>query len=64
MDGMTRSIEYCAVCYKDGKFIDPEVTLDQMIAKVQARLLSMGVPEPVVEKNLMAIYTLDRWRDA
>jgi len=64
MDGSTKSIEFCARCYKEGRFVDPDITVDEMIATVQARLLSMGIPEAVVEKNLMAVYSLDRWRDS
>ncbi len=63
MDGVTRSIEYCSRCYKDGVFREPELTVDEMIEKTQQRLRSMGMPEPVIEKNLMAIYSLERWKD-
>ncbi len=62
-DGTARSIEYCSSCYRNGRFTEPDITLDEMISKVQARLLAAGVPEPVVERNLMAVYRLDRWRD-
>jgi hypothetical protein len=44
-------------------FTEPDITVEEMISKVQARLLAAGVPEPVVERNLMAVYGLDRWRD-
>jgi hypothetical protein len=44
-------------------FTEPDITVDEMISKVQARLFAAGVPEPVVERNLMAVYGLDRWRD-
>jgi hypothetical protein len=62
-DGITRSIEYCSNCYRNGMFTEPDITVEEMIAKVQARLLAAGVPEPVVERNLWAVYGLDRWRD-
>jgi hypothetical protein len=62
-DGTTRSIEYCSNCYRNGMFTEPDITVEEMISKVQARLLAAGVPEPVVERNLMAVYGLDRWRD-
>ncbi|MDA4132507.1 MAG: zinc ribbon domain-containing protein [Thaumarchaeota archaeon] len=63
MDGSTKSIEYCSNCYRDGRFTEPDLTVDQMIAKVQARLQSAGMPEPVIERNLMAVYGLDRWKE-
>jgi hypothetical protein len=62
-DGVTRSIEYCSLCYLDGKFTEPDLTVDEMIAKTQGRLQALGMAEPVIERNLWAIYGLDRWRD-
>jgi hypothetical protein len=64
MDGTTRSIEYCSQCYHNGMFTEPDITVDQMITKVQARLQATGMPEPIIERNLMAVYGLDRWQDA
>jgi ethanolamine utilization protein EutP (predicted NTPase) len=63
MDGTTKSIEYCSQCYKDGMFTEPDLTVDEMIARVQTRLRSTGMAEPVIERNLMAVYGLDRWVD-
>jgi hypothetical protein len=63
MDGTTKSIEYCSHCYRDGMFTEPDLTVDQMISKVHVRLRSAGVPEPVIEGKLWAIYRLDRWND-
>jgi len=63
MDGVTRSIEYCSRCYKDGKFTEPDLTVDEMIARIQERLRSEGMAEPVIERNLMAVYGFTRWSD-
>ena len=63
MDGTTRSIEYCSNCYRNGMFTEPDLTVDGAISKAQARMEAMGMPEPVMERNLMAIYRLDRWKD-
>jgi Putative zinc ribbon domain len=63
MDGTTRSIEYCSHCYKDGGFIEPDMTVDEMISRVQSRLRATGMPEPVIERNLMGVYGLARWAD-
>ena len=64
MDRTTLSIEFCSSCYRDGRFTEPEITVDEMVERTKTRLLAMGVPEPVVEKNLMAVYNLERWRDS
>lgn len=63
MDGVSRSIEYCSQCYRDGRFTDPAITVEEMVLRSQERMRSAGVPEPVIEKNLMKIYSLDRWMD-
>ncbi len=63
MDGTTKSIEYCSHCYREGMFVEPDLTVDEMIARVQARLRAEGMPEPVIERNLMAVYGLARWAD-
>ena len=63
IDGMTKSIEYCSRCYRNGMFTEAGISVEEMIAKTQENLRSMGLPEPVIEKNLMAIYNLERWRD-
>ena len=44
-------------------FTEPDLTVDGAISKAQARMEAMGMPEPVMERNLMAIYRLDRWKD-
>jgi hypothetical protein len=62
MDGTTKSVEYCSDCYRDGRFVEPDITVDEMIARVKVRLSAMGIPEPVVERHLMAVYNLERWR--
>ena len=63
MDGVTRSIEYCSECYRDGTFTEPAIKVEEVVERTKKKLLAMGMPEPVVEKNLMAIYGLERWRD-
>lgn len=63
MDGITKSMEYCSHCYREGRFTEPDITVDQMISRVQERLRGTGMPEPVIERNLMAVYGLDRWKD-
>jgi hypothetical protein len=63
MDGTTKSIEYCSRCYRNGMFTEPGISVEEMVVKTQETLRSMGLPEPVIEKNLMAIYSLERWRD-
>jgi hypothetical protein len=62
MDGTTRSIEYCSLCYRNGMFTEPNLTVDEAISRMQERLRVAGVPEPVIERNLWAVYRLDRWQ--
>lgn len=62
MDGATRSVEYCSRCYRNGAFVEPGITVDEIIERTQKMLRETGMPEPVIEKNLMAIYSLERWK--
>ena len=36
------SQKYCAMCYKDGKFLDPDLTLEEMIKTVDDVLKEKG----------------------
>ena len=37
---------YCSHCYRAGEFVLPDLTVEQMQARVLARLRQVGVPEP------------------
>ena len=59
----TRNKEYCRFCFLDGKFTEPNITLDQMINKVAVVMAErMGLTEE--RARLMAeglVPKLRRW---
>ena len=56
----SRSI-YCNMCYRDGKFTEPEITMDGMIEKV-VPILGKAIGEEEARKEMAAVLpTLERW---
>ncbi len=56
-----KSTTYCSHCYQQGKFTDPDLTIEQMHEKVLERMQAMHIPKFLgryLSKNLP---TLSRW---
>jgi hypothetical protein len=58
----TQNDEFCRHCFEDGKFTEPDMTLDRMIEKCIAIMKSMDVPETQIEQTKAFIPMLKRWR--
>lgn len=58
----SKSTEYCSHCYQEGKFTDPALTVDQMVARVQGKMREMHVPEPMIGGLASQIPNLKRWK--
>lgn len=60
----SRSKDYCNFCFKNGKFTDPKITLDQMIDKVAGMTAQMrGIAEAEAKEMAGAfIPRLKRWQ--
>lgn len=63
LDG-SRSEDYCCFCYQDGRFTEPDITMDGMIDKCVAVLVEHNV---MPESQARAILTkfiprLKRWQ--
>ena len=58
-----RSIEYCSCCYQRGTFTEPDVTMDEMIARVTDIVIEHKImsPEVVHEQIPALIGRLKRW---
>lgn len=62
--GGARSAKYCNYCYKEGDFVEPDITLEGMTEKVIGIMKMMHVPEAQVRKLAEHfIPTLERWRN-
>jgi len=53
---------YCSHCYRAGKFVLPDLTVEQMQARVRAKLREVGVPESRARRLTRRIPSLQRWK--
>lgn len=59
----SKNKEYCHFCFKDGKFTDEEITMEQKIAKNIEIAKKMGMPEEEAKKMANnTIPKLKRWK--
>ncbi len=57
----THSKMYCSYCFKDGKFVDPDMRVDEMQAFVKSKLKNMGFPGFLAGWMTKGIPKLVRW---
>lgn len=61
IDG-SKSRDYCHFCFQNGKFTDPDISMEQMILKVVGFAKQMKVPEEQArEMTKTFIPKLKRW---
>ncbi len=58
----TLSTEYCSYCYQQGSFTEPDITVDQMIDKVNTKLKEMWIPGFLGKYFTRGISQLKRWK--
>jgi hypothetical protein len=62
MDG-SKNEEYCQYCFKDGKFTAPDITKEEMVARLIGLSDKMGVsPDKAREMAEKVIPNLKRWK--
>lgn len=61
VDG-SKSEEYCHYCFQNGKFTEPDITIDQMIGKCIGIMRQMKMPEAQIKQTKTFIPTLKRWK--
>lgn len=59
----SKSSEYCKYCYHDGKFTDPNMTLEKMKNIVLTQMNQMNLPQAVLQHSLDLLPRLNRWKD-
>ena len=57
----SKSSEFCSHCYVAGKFTEPEITANQMVEKVKAKMKDMHVPGFLAKSFTKDIPSLKRW---
>lgn len=58
----TKSKMYCSKCYKGGKFISPNMTVEEMQLLVKGKLKEFGFPGFIAGFFTKGIPKLERWR--
>jgi hypothetical protein len=58
----TRSKMYCSYCFKDGKYIEADMRVDEMQAFVKNKMKNMGFPGFLAGWMTKGIPKLERWR--
>lgn len=62
-DGVTRSEKYCSMCYVNGAFINPEMTLKEMEELVDKALKNeVKMWAPLRWLAVKNVKRLDRWK--
>jgi hypothetical protein len=56
--------EYCSHCWRDAGFVMPDLTVEQMQARVSSRLRQVGVSEQRARSLVRRIPSLARWRQS
>lgn len=56
-----KSALYCSHCYAAGQFTQPDMTAEQMVQFVQAKLKEMHIPGFLAKRFTKDIPTLERW---
>ncbi len=54
--------EFCHFCFENGKFTEPNITLDGMIEKCSGILKRLRVPDAQIEQTKAFIPLLKRWK--
>ena len=60
----TPSAEYCSICYKQGAFTQPDITMEEMIEKTaNVMAIQLGTAQPRA-REMVATYMprLARWK--
>ena len=60
----TRSGEFCSHCYQQGWFTEPNISVDDMMAQVEAKLRELHFSLDLARKFVREIPRLSRWGSA
>ena len=58
----SKSEEYCQYCFQNGKFTEPNITMEQMIEKCASIMKQMQISEAQIEQTKKFIPMLKRWK--
>ena len=58
-----RTTEFCSFCFQNGRFTEPSISCDEMVAKVRAKMNEMKIPPFLGWFFARKIPKLKRWRN-
>ncbi len=56
------SLEYCGLCYQNGKFLQPDISAVEMKEFVCGKMVEMGVPKVFAMIFSRKVPKLKRWK--
>jgi radical SAM superfamily enzyme len=58
----SKNKDYCSFCFQNGKFIEPNLTKNQMIKRI-TKIMKQMYPEPMAKKMAKdSVKNLKRWK--
>jgi len=57
-----KSTMYCSYCYENGKFLQPDMTVEQMKELAKSKLKELGFPGFLAGLFTRNIHKLGRWK--
>lgn len=58
----SKSKQYCAYCYQNGAFINPDMTLPEMKTLVKEQMKKMKIETGIIDMSVNSLPDLKRWR--
>jgi hypothetical protein len=60
----SQSTEYCSHCFQSGRFTEPNLSVEEMMTKVEGKLRAMHIPGFLARRLTRNIPSLSRWQRA
>jgi Putative zinc ribbon domain len=60
----SRNKEFCSHCYSDGRFTEPNLSVEEMMDRVEKKLRTLHIPGFVARRITANIPNLSRWHEA
>lgn len=58
----SKNMQYCSHCYQNGEFVLPDITVEQMQARVKEKVVEFGIPRFLAGMFTKGIPKLERWQ--
>ena len=59
----SKTHDYCLKCYVKGKFTELEISLEQMAARLNEAMKTLGFPKRTIEDDTRVLSNLKRWKE-